>query len=47
MKNQQQEEEKPAKRAAADKPVDREGNMLLLGAGAGVGAAIIDDTFDI
>lgn len=49
MKNQQQEEEKPAKRAAADKPVDREGarDMLLLGAGAGVGAAIIDDTFDI
>lgn len=43
MKNQQQEEEKPAKRAAADKPVDRAGDMLLLGAGA----AIIDDTFDI
>lgn len=25
----------------------RDGDMLLLGAGAGVGAAIIDDTFDI
>lgn len=39
MKNQQQEEEKPAKRAAADKPVDRERyNVALGGRGRGWGS---------
>lgn len=42
MKNQQQEEEKPAKRAAADKPVDRETEICCSwGPGPGLGQPLL------